>query len=221
MKDRRPGCTGEFPRARRRCCGVSARIAVEVRKPEELAGLDGLVIPGGESTTFMRLMHLYGLEEAVRRFERAILGTCAGMIVLDGSTSAWSTSRSSGTPRGDRCKLRSGIDITVRTCRCGAFSSALHGSRRGRWRRDARRARRASQCSPAGTLAGRCFPSRAHGRHACPRNVPQIRSGRRPCPVIASGRRSSGKKGATDKKRGQLFSKLVRAIIVAAREGGA
>jgi len=56
---------------------------VEVRKPDELAGLDGLVIPGGESTTFMRLMRLYGLEEAVRSFERPILGTCAGLIVLD------------------------------------------------------------------------------------------------------------------------------------------
>jgi 5'-phosphate synthase pdxT subunit len=55
---------------------------VEVRKPEQLEGLDGLVIPGGESTTFMRLMRLYGLEEAVRRFERPILGTCAGLIVL-------------------------------------------------------------------------------------------------------------------------------------------
>ena len=56
---------------------------VEVRKPEQLEGLDGLVIPGGESTTFMRLMRLYGLEEAIRRFERPILGTCAGLIVLD------------------------------------------------------------------------------------------------------------------------------------------
>jgi 5'-phosphate synthase pdxT subunit len=56
---------------------------VEVRKPEQLAGLDGLVIPGGESTTFMRLMRLYGLDEAVRRFDGPILGTCAGMIVLD------------------------------------------------------------------------------------------------------------------------------------------
>jgi 5'-phosphate synthase pdxT subunit len=56
---------------------------VEVRKPEQLAGLDGLVVPGGESTTFMRLMRLYGLEEAIRRFEQPILGTCAGLIVLD------------------------------------------------------------------------------------------------------------------------------------------
>ena len=57
--------------------------AVEVRKPEELEGLDGLVIPGGESTTFMRLMRLYGVDEAVREFAGPVLGTCAGMIVLD------------------------------------------------------------------------------------------------------------------------------------------
>jgi 5'-phosphate synthase pdxT subunit len=57
--------------------------AVEIRKPEQLEGLDGLVVPGGESTTFMRLMRLYGLDEAVRRFQGPILGTCAGMIVLD------------------------------------------------------------------------------------------------------------------------------------------
>src|SRR5919198_2580254 len=56
---------------------------VEIRKPEQLDGLDGLVVPGGESTTFMRLMHLYGLDEAVQRFEGPVLGTCAGMIVLD------------------------------------------------------------------------------------------------------------------------------------------
>jgi 5'-phosphate synthase pdxT subunit len=57
--------------------------AVEVRKPEQLEGLDGLVVPGGESTTFMRLMRLYGLDEGVREFPGPILGTCAGMIVLD------------------------------------------------------------------------------------------------------------------------------------------
>jgi 5'-phosphate synthase pdxT subunit len=57
--------------------------AVEIRKPEQWQGLDGLVIPGGESTTFMRLMRLYGLDEAVREFAGPVLGTCAGMIVLD------------------------------------------------------------------------------------------------------------------------------------------
>ena len=56
---------------------------VEVRKPEQLDGLDGLILPGGESTAFGRLMRLYGLDEAVRSFERPVFGTCAGMIVLD------------------------------------------------------------------------------------------------------------------------------------------
>jgi len=56
---------------------------VEVRKPEQLDGLDGLVIPGGESTTIFRLVRLYGLEDAIRGFARPLFGTCAGMILLD------------------------------------------------------------------------------------------------------------------------------------------
>ena len=56
---------------------------VEVRLPEQLEGLDGLVVPGGESTAIMRLARLYGLDEAIRAFDGPILGTCAGMILLD------------------------------------------------------------------------------------------------------------------------------------------
>jgi pyridoxal 5'-phosphate synthase pdxT subunit len=56
---------------------------VEVRLPGELDGLDGLVIPGGESTTMVHLAELYDLDEAIRRYPGAIFGTCAGMIVLD------------------------------------------------------------------------------------------------------------------------------------------
>ncbi len=62
--------------------GLGADV-VEVRLPEQLDGLDGLVIPGGESTAIARLMRLYALEEPVRGFERPIFGTCAGMILLD------------------------------------------------------------------------------------------------------------------------------------------
>ena len=54
-----------------------------MRKPEQLEELDGLVIPGGESTAIARLVRLYGLEEAIRAFERPLFGTCAGMILLD------------------------------------------------------------------------------------------------------------------------------------------
>jgi 5'-phosphate synthase pdxT subunit len=56
---------------------------VEVRLPEQLDGLDGLVIPGGESTAIMRLARLYGLEQAIRSFRAPVFGTCAGMILLD------------------------------------------------------------------------------------------------------------------------------------------
>jgi len=56
---------------------------VEVRKPEELDGLDGLVVPGGESTAIARLIDVYGLEGAIREFDRPVFGTCAGLIMLD------------------------------------------------------------------------------------------------------------------------------------------
>jgi 5'-phosphate synthase pdxT subunit len=56
---------------------------VEVRLPTDLDGLDGLVIPGGESTTITLLAESFGLDAALRRFDRPVLGTCAGTIVLD------------------------------------------------------------------------------------------------------------------------------------------
>ncbi len=55
---------------------------IEVRKREQLADVDALVIPGGESTAIGRLLRLYGLDEAIRRFQGPVLGTCAGMILL-------------------------------------------------------------------------------------------------------------------------------------------
>ena len=55
---------------------------VEIRKPEQLEGLDGLIIPGGESTAIGRLIRLYGLEEAIAAFPAPVFGTCAGMILL-------------------------------------------------------------------------------------------------------------------------------------------
>jgi 5'-phosphate synthase pdxT subunit len=59
---------------------------VEVRTPAEVDQLDGLVIPGGESTTITKAIERDGLEPAIRvhaEAGRAILGTCAGMIVCD------------------------------------------------------------------------------------------------------------------------------------------
>ena len=59
--------------------------ATEVRLPDHLEGLDGLIIPGGESTTLSRLMSLYRLREPVADMAasgKAVWGTCAGMIML-------------------------------------------------------------------------------------------------------------------------------------------
>ncbi len=58
--------------------------AFEVRLPQQLEGLDGLIIPGGESTTIGKLATIYGLIEPLRQFAATIptWGTCAGMIFL-------------------------------------------------------------------------------------------------------------------------------------------
>jgi 5'-phosphate synthase pdxT subunit len=60
--------------------------SVEIRIPAQLSEIDGLIIPGGESTTISMGMQAVGLDEVVRASHRAglpILGTCAGMIVCD------------------------------------------------------------------------------------------------------------------------------------------
>ncbi|MEU4053841.1 MULTISPECIES: pyridoxal 5'-phosphate synthase glutaminase subunit PdxT [Streptomyces] len=62
--------------------GAAAR---EVRRPEELAEVDGLVLPGGESTTISKLAVLFGVLEPLRARVRdglPVYGTCAGMILL-------------------------------------------------------------------------------------------------------------------------------------------
>ena len=67
---------------------VFRRLAVEafpVRLPAELDGVDGLVLPGGESTTMARLMEAYGLTETIRGAignGLPVLGTCAGLVMM-------------------------------------------------------------------------------------------------------------------------------------------
>jgi 5'-phosphate synthase pdxT subunit len=57
---------------------------VEIRKPDQLAGLDGLVLPGGESTTMLRFLDKHRFFEALQEFcsHKPIFGTCAGAILL-------------------------------------------------------------------------------------------------------------------------------------------
>jgi 5'-phosphate synthase pdxT subunit len=58
--------------------------AVEVRLPVDLEGVDGLIIPGGESTTIGKLAEKYGFMKPLRDFalNRPVWGTCAGMIFM-------------------------------------------------------------------------------------------------------------------------------------------
>jgi 5'-phosphate synthase pdxT subunit len=75
---------GDFA-AHERALALAGAAARPVRVPADLAGLRGLVLPGGESTALLRLMAPVGMEEALRSFHRAggvLFGTCAGLILL-------------------------------------------------------------------------------------------------------------------------------------------
>ncbi|MBN1161775.1 MAG: pyridoxal 5'-phosphate synthase glutaminase subunit PdxT [Dehalococcoidales bacterium] len=79
--------------------------AMPVRLPVELKGVDGLIIPGGESTTISRLMDSYKLAEEITALARdgmPVFGTCAGMILMASEISG-NTTRSLGL-----------MDITVK-----------------------------------------------------------------------------------------------------------
>lgn len=58
--------------------------AVEIRTDKELMQTDALIIPGGESTTFLKLFHEFNLRDAISRYAKKnpIMGTCAGLIIL-------------------------------------------------------------------------------------------------------------------------------------------
>jgi len=98
--------------------------AVEVRKPEQLADLDGLIIPGGESTTMGLVAERWGLVEPLRAWVEAgkpVWGTCAGMILL--------AERAVGQKQGGQ-PLLGGLDVTVNRNYFGrqvdSFETDLH-----------------------------------------------------------------------------------------------
>ncbi|GGJ56549.1 pyridoxal 5'-phosphate synthase glutaminase subunit PdxT [Virgibacillus salexigens] len=65
-----------------KACGATG---VEVKRKEQLAEIDGLILPGGESTTIRRLIDSYGFFDAIQAFGKQgkpIFGTCAGMILM-------------------------------------------------------------------------------------------------------------------------------------------
>jgi 5'-phosphate synthase pdxT subunit len=74
---------GDFEKHRQALEPLGAE-AVRVSLPEHLAGLDALIVPGGESSTMLRLLEATGLRAGLERFvrEKPVLGTCAGLILL-------------------------------------------------------------------------------------------------------------------------------------------
>ena len=98
--------------------------AIEVRKAEQLADLDGLIIPGGESTTMGLVAERWGLVEPLRAWVEAgkpVWGTCAGMILL--------AERAVGQKQGGQ-PLLGGLDVLVNRNYFGrqvdSFETELH-----------------------------------------------------------------------------------------------
>ena len=61
---------------------LSGHEGIAIKHVEQLDEIDGLILPGGESTTLRRLMNLYGFKEALQQSELPMFGTCAGLIVM-------------------------------------------------------------------------------------------------------------------------------------------
>lgn len=75
---------GDFEAHAVMLAGLGAE-TIEVRTPGDLAGCDGLILPGGESTTQLQFLQEEGLAEAIKKFaaeEKPVFGTCAGAILL-------------------------------------------------------------------------------------------------------------------------------------------
>ncbi len=61
---------------------LSGYEGIAIKRVEQLNEIDGLILPGGESTTLRRLMDLYGFKEKLQHLDMPMFGTCAGLIVL-------------------------------------------------------------------------------------------------------------------------------------------
>ena len=173
------------------CCGIGlgAPRTREVRAPADLAGLDGLVIPGGESTTMTLGIEREGLAEPLRELARRaggtpILGSCAGLIMLD----------------RDHLAL---MDMRAERNAFGRQIEELRGRRRAR--------------RPRGRSAARDLHPRAVDRRARPGGG-DPRGGRRSRDRCARGQRCWPSpftpSSASDERLHRLFLDLVRDAAV-------
>ena len=77
---------GDFERHKQMVLSLGYEVA-EVRSPKELSKVDKLIIPGGESTTIIKLLSKFQLVDSIKEFgkKNPVLGTCAGLIILSHS----------------------------------------------------------------------------------------------------------------------------------------
>ena len=166
---------------------------VEVRKPEQLDGLDGLIVPGGESTAIRRLMRVYELEEPLAAFQGPLLGTCAGMILFDREHLGLLDVKVRRNGYGRQvASFEADVDLEgenepVR----GVFIRAPRVEEVGDGRGGRGSARRGARARPRGAHPRGVLPPRAHRRHADSRALSRAGAGGETCPGIASGRASS------------------------------
>ena len=154
----------------------------EIRKPEELTGLHGLVLPGGESTTILKFLEKQGFFETLRAFcnTKPVFATCAGTILLarEVTSSASALSRRSGRYGGtqrlrttDRLKYLAGRDFPARwSAGDGLHPRTTHCASRRR-RRGAGNARRLPDTGAARTHSGGDVSSGALAGPASARSV--------------------------------------------------
>ena len=158
---------------------------LEVRLPEQLEGLDGLIIPGGESTTIGKLAVDFGLLEPLRRFgeQKAIWGTCAGAIFLSKDAhrsqpllglmditverNAFGRQMASFETDLDVPALLQ-VDPSRQPYHAVFIRAPLIESVQGEARGALLPGRRAHRGCRAGTLAGDLLPPRADGRRPLP-----------------------------------------------------
>ena len=205
------------------------RRAIEVRQPEQLDGLDGLVVPGGESTAIGRLVRALRVRGAAAR----VRGAAARHVRRDDPARP--------TRRREAGGARSAADV-VRRNAFGRQVRELRGRSRARRRREplrgvfirapwieevgpGRRAAGRARGPPVLAREGRVLVAAFHPELTDDTRVHELflqaGSGRRRMSGHSKWSSIKHKKGAADAKRGKLFSKLSRAIIVAAKEGGA
>jgi pyridoxal 5'-phosphate synthase glutaminase subunit Pdx2 len=217
--------------------GLGADV-VEVRRAEQLDDLDGLVMPGGESTTIAYLLTTSGVRPVLeRRLAEGlhVFGTCAGLIllsreILDGRSDQWSygvldvSVRRNGYGR-QIASFESPVTVVGVGEVPGVFIRAPKIARHARPRR-----RGAPRPRASGQRVGLFIPPRVDRRHPGARVVHQLAVSfatiRRP---LRAGGTMSGhskwattkhRKGAKDSARAKVFAKIIRQVEVAAREGG-